>query len=665
MLSGYPLVQGDPKAPREDIQKYGEQEKQSGDSRNTFEQSDRNDKSVAIKPYKAGDADFYLDLSAFDLWESGQYSEDTGIKEDFRRRMRYPSLIEEKCPYYNIILSEGYEFHVCEYNVDKVCLRSITVKNGDVFVSTEEGAFLSVTIKKVHGEKSLSPGQWKTIFDSGIEAKICTDRWLVYKTPEDKDYIVSRGIQSVDSLAQMLLQSREEELADYLWDSQVREGVYHLNAKDLTNSRLTFFFSATEGDDNNSGLDEEHPKKTLTLFSGVSNVNLLLKCGDDYEIGKTFKCGNDSLYAAYGCGPRPRLDFDGESGFVIDNVSDVAIKGLEIVGTEQFSVNIIDSDNVSINCCKFEDVTGASTDKALERKNNAIQIVNSGNNYDISYNFISGMSSAVYVVDGADGIKTLARISVKNNVITYFQKDIRNRFVTYRDNLFYGSNSVNSNDHNEIEQILQKMSGKGVPPSKVLVIGNSITMGFGTHGMASTDIDTDYYYLISQYIKEYNPNVSINRISGKDWEQGKSTEERQNIIDLSILPNVDENTDLIIVQLGDNTSSPDEIATFTVDSLVLLKSLCIKAPKARILWVFGRYNLKNKNTIASACEKCGAEFVDVSIISTDKKYMAEIGDQYVNSKGTISTIKNAGIASHPNDLGMKTIAELIIQQLNY
>jgi len=199
----------------------------------------------------------------------------------------------------------------------------------------------------------------------------------------------------------------------------------------------------------------------------------------------------------------------------------------------------------------------------------------------------------------------------------------------------------------------------------VLVIGNSITLGFGTHGMASSAVDTDYYYLLNQYLAEKNPKVQMKRIPGFRWEGGKSTEDRNRFLEETLRPELEEGYDLLIIQLGDNVNTPEKLATFANDAEEMLKVVRDVRPEIRVLWVFGRYNLSNATVIRQACKKYDAEYVDISIVSTDKKYQAELNSEYEKEDGTIGIIENPGVASHPNDVAMKVISELIIEQLGY
>lgn len=199
----------------------------------------------------------------------------------------------------------------------------------------------------------------------------------------------------------------------------------------------------------------------------------------------------------------------------------------------------------------------------------------------------------------------------------------------------------------------------------VLVIGNSITLGFGSHGMASSAVDTDYYYLLHEYLLKKNSNLKMMRIAGYGWEGSVTSEERLLFLEKSVLPELSEECDLIIIQLGDNVNTAEKLETFSVDAENILEWFREKRPNARILWVFGRYNLNNGLIIQAACEKYDVEYVDISITSKDDRYKAKLNDEYEKPDGSVGIITDAGVASHPSDEGMAVISEIIIKQLGY
>ena len=130
-------------------------------------------------------------------------------------------------------------------------------------------------------------------------------------------------------------------------------------------------------------------------------------------------------------------------------------------------------------------------------------------------------------------------------------------------------------------------------------------------------------------------------------------------------PYLDENVDLVLIQMGDNVNTKEKRETFAKDCEKLLEWVQQQAPNARILWIFGRYNLDNATDILKACEIYGAEFVDISIVSTDEKYMSSLESNYEKEDGTIGVITDYGVASHPGDYGMEVIYSIIVEHLNY
>ncbi|SCX02177.1 RHS repeat-associated core domain-containing protein [Lachnospiraceae bacterium YSD2013] len=124
---------------------------------------------VAISTYN-------LDLSKNRCWESGEYDAKTGAKADHRRRMRLPELVAAEYPEYHVTITEGYKLRFCEYAEDGSFLRSMELTDGGVYVPDSAGRYFSVTLMKISGEKSLSPGQWGKIFAKGIDIYLNAER---------------------------------------------------------------------------------------------------------------------------------------------------------------------------------------------------------------------------------------------------------------------------------------------------------------------------------------------------------------------------------------------------------------------------------------------------------------------------------------------------------
>jgi hypothetical protein len=206
---------------------------------------------------------------------------------------------------------------------------------------------------------------------------------------------------------------------------------------------------------------------------------------------------------------------------------------------------------------------------------------------------------------------------------------------------------------------------------KVFVLGNSLTIGFGTHGMASSDVNTDYYYWLQQTLSSKNGELVMRRFSGALWESGSNgtedglSERRLSFLDSTVSKNIDGSEDLIIVQLGDNVNTSDKKKHFKEDAVVLINWFKSKCPDAKILWVYGWYNFTSNMPLLkdAIVEAGGCDLVDISKFATDEKYKSKIGNKYIDRNGNIMEITSTGVASHPGDLGMEMIANLILDAL--
>ncbi|MFV0267970.1 MAG: hypothetical protein ACK5HT_12640 [Draconibacterium sp.] len=218
---------------------------------------------------------------------------------------------------------------------------------------------------------------------------------------------------------------------------------------------------------------------------------------------------------------------------------------------------------------------------------------------------------------------------------------------------------------------ISKISSQNVY-NKVFVIGNSLTIGFGTHGMASSNVQTDYYYRVQQALLSTNQELQMTRMNGSFWESGSDgindgqSSVRECFLDNSVKRNIDGTEDLIIIQLGDNVNSVDKRTTFKEDIVTMINWFLEHCKKARIIWVYGWYEVSSNMPLLekaiSATGKC--ELVNISRYNTDDKYKSAIGNKYSNDEGDIETIISEGVASHPGDLGMEIIANEINNNIN-
>ena len=202
-----------------------------------------------------------------------------------------------------------------------------------------------------------------------------------------------------------------------------------------------------------------------------------------------------------------------------------------------------------------------------------------------------------------------------------------------------------------------------VIPSKVLYIGNSLLLGFVTHGMASYDTSSDYYALVNSYISSKASSPTVDRLQANPFEGCTSDEEAQEFLDTTLQPLLTSDLDLIVIQLGDNVNTDERNKEFTRSCGMMCSYVRKKCPNARVAWVAMWYSTEEKQKVVSdACDRYGVTFIDIHDLNTAEN-QSKVGAQYVDSDGQIQTITNPGVATHPGNSGMKAIAERIIQNL--
>lgn len=202
-------------------------------------------------------------------------------------------------------------------------------------------------------------------------------------------------------------------------------------------------------------------------------------------------------------------------------------------------------------------------------------------------------------------------------------------------------------------------------PKKMTIFGNSLTL-IHDMGLAASDQNHDYYHYITEYAKNANPDVKFNpRINVSPWEMASTNAERLDKFNELIKPLLSADTDIVVIQLGDNVNHWTGDADFETGAQQLLANVRSVSPKAEIYWAAACF-IPFPDIIAdiqTACHKYGAHFIDIRDIC--QNHHAKIGDVETLPDGTKYTLVNSGEAQHPNDEGMKLIAEAIENQFDF
>ncbi len=199
-------------------------------------------------------------------------------------------------------------------------------------------------------------------------------------------------------------------------------------------------------------------------------------------------------------------------------------------------------------------------------------------------------------------------------------------------------------------------------PNRVAIFGNSILSHSWLKGMgmAASDPNKDYFSLIKSYILSKNPRASVVRGNGADWESEPG--KRKEIFDSKMKQSLSLDTDIVILQFGDNLNTDEKRKNLETDVPNLVSWIRTASPKSLIYWVGIYYASPDfVERIKRICDRLGVTFIDIYQYSKDAKYKSEMGKVLRLPNGSNYTITNAGVASHPGDLGHKAIADEIIK----
>lgn len=199
-----------------------------------------------------------------------------------------------------------------------------------------------------------------------------------------------------------------------------------------------------------------------------------------------------------------------------------------------------------------------------------------------------------------------------------------------------------------------------------LAIGNSITKhGLASYwwdddrGMASSKDDADYVHLVSEYLKENNSNVVTHSYNFLSWEVNAA--DRAEFLEL-LDTYLSVKIDLITIQLGENAS---ELSTWESDFEDLITYVKNKSPNADIVVVGDFWSNGERDALKQqAAQKCGVMYASLDGMKDNVDYYAGLGTLVEGSDGEMHSIEHNGVALHPGDKGMESIAGRIIEKLN-
>lgn len=201
-------------------------------------------------------------------------------------------------------------------------------------------------------------------------------------------------------------------------------------------------------------------------------------------------------------------------------------------------------------------------------------------------------------------------------------------------------------------------------PSNILYIGNSLLVGFGTHGMASTTVNDDYYAKVNAYLESKGKTLVTDKISGTTFEGATSDSAVNSWLTNSLSAKMSNDRQLVIIQLADNVNTTEKQAEFNKSASMLAEYVRTNCPNARVAWVSKWYvDSGINNIIRKTCEDYGLTYINISDIRSIEGNQSYIGATYIDANGDEQTVSESGVASHPSDAGFTAIANRIISTL--
>lgn len=201
----------------------------------------------------------------------------------------------------------------------------------------------------------------------------------------------------------------------------------------------------------------------------------------------------------------------------------------------------------------------------------------------------------------------------------------------------------------------ENLRGNGI---RIMFVGNSITrhgvleeIGWHwDHGMAASSKDKDYVHQLISRITPVHSDAAFCICQVADWERKYKTSEE-------VLPLFESarnfDADIIIVRFVENClvpEAPEDAEIFKAEFAKLLDYLT-HSGKAKFVITTGFWRHPFDEAICEVAKQKNSPIVELGDLGEDDKMKA------------VGLFEHEGVAAHPGDLGMQTIAERIFEKL--
>lgn len=230
--------------------------------------------------------------------------------------------------------------------------------------------------------------------------------------------------------------------------------------------------------------------------------------------------------------------------------------------------------------------------------------------------------------------------------------------ITYEADDLYAKikeNTVSSKNQLKDSQCVrfENLNGKG---KRVLFMGNSITLHgivesigwYNEYGMAASSKDNDYVHILENKINEIIPDSQFCICQVSPWE----SEYKNGKSKYHIFENAREfDADYIVMRSVENCPIDDFDPELYKKELDDLLNYLSKSSKAKIILTTGFWKHPGDEMIIEYGKDKNLPVV----------YLGDLGE--MDEMKAIGLFEHRGVARHPGDLGMKTIADRIFTEL--
>jgi len=192
---------------------------------------------------------------------------------------------------------------------------------------------------------------------------------------------------------------------------------------------------------------------------------------------------------------------------------------------------------------------------------------------------------------------------------------------------------------------------------KIMFIGNSITIHeckpeigwFNSWGMAASKKENDYVHVVYKHFLDKNHDTSICVFNGGLWELDYTNNDKCDVV---INEAKEYKPDVIVVRIGENFSK--ENISKNIDPFIafnyLINGLTNVCKNIHITSQFWHYDVID-NAIKKVSDTYSLPYIKID----------DLGER--DDCKALGQFKHEGVSLHPSDLGMKIIAERIIDSI--